>query len=162
MAAYTNLKNWYTAHGNFWVGTGPYMLDKASTDRKDRHHDPLRRPSPIRRIHGPHSAQPKIAVVSVDGPAQVTIGQEGDFNVTVTFNNAPYPSAEISQVKYLLFDATNAIVNTGTATMTAEGSYKVALTSDITTKLTAGSDKLEIDRGRRPRLPFRPSLLNNS
>jgi hypothetical protein len=35
-------------------------------------------------------------------------------------------------------------VNTGDAKMTAEGAYSVALTSDITTKLTAGSDKLEI------------------
>jgi PKD repeat protein len=83
-------------------------------------------------------------VVTVDGPAQVTTGQEGDFNVTVSYNKAPYPSAEIKSVKYLLFDATNTIVNQGDATMTAEGTYKVALTAAITGKLTAGSDKLEI------------------
>jgi len=89
-------------------------------------------------------SQPKIAVVAVDGPAQVTTGQEGDFNVSVSFNNAPYPSNEITSVKYLLFDATNTIVNQGDAKMASEGSYTVALTADITTKLSAGSDKLVI------------------
>jgi peptide/nickel transport system substrate-binding protein len=31
---YANLKNWYLAHGNFWVGTGPYFLSQASWDSK--------------------------------------------------------------------------------------------------------------------------------
>ena len=26
-ARYAALKAWYTAHGHFWVGTGPYYLD---------------------------------------------------------------------------------------------------------------------------------------
>ena len=87
---------------------------------------------------------PMVAVVAVDGPAQVTTGQEGDFNMSVSYNKAPYPSAQITSVKYLLFDATNTIVNQGDAKMTAEGAYTVALTADITGKLTAGSDKLMI------------------
>ncbi|MGD0611904.1 MAG: ABC transporter substrate-binding protein [Anaerolineales bacterium] len=142
VAAYTNLKNWYTTHGNFWVGTGPYMLDKAAPVEKTAtmtRYAAFAYPSDV----WSQFSQPKIAVVAVDGPAQVTVGQEGDFTVTVTFNNAPYPSAEIKQVKYLLFDATGAISSTGTATMVSEGSYKIALTSDITSKLTAGADKLE-------------------
>jgi hypothetical protein len=143
VAAYTNLKNWYTAHGNFWVGTGPYYLDKASTTEKTA--TMTRYPAfPYSSDQWSAFTSPKVAVVTVDGPAQVTTGQEGDFNVTVSYNKAPYPSAEIKSVKYLLFDATNTIVNQGDATMTAEGTYKVALTAAITGKLTAGSDKLEI------------------
>ncbi len=30
VARYTNLKNWYTAHGHFWVGTGPYLSTEPS------------------------------------------------------------------------------------------------------------------------------------
>jgi peptide/nickel transport system substrate-binding protein len=143
VAAYTNLKNWFKAHGNFWVGTGPYMMGTVSTTEKTA--TMTRYPAfAYESDQWSRFSQPKVAVVTVDGPAQVTTGQEGDFNVSVSFNKAPYPSAEITSVKYLLFDATNTIVNTGDAKMTAEGAYSVALTSDITTKLTAGSDKLEI------------------
>jgi peptide/nickel transport system substrate-binding protein len=142
-AAYTNLKTWYAAHGNFWVATGPYILDKASTTEKTA--TMSRYPAfAYQSDQWSRFSTPKVAVVAVDGPAQVTTGQEGDFNVSVTFDNAPYPSAEVTSVKYLLFDATNTIVNQGDAKMTAEGAYTVALTSDITTKLTAGSDKLVI------------------
>ena len=34
VAAYTNLKNWYTAHGNFWVGTGPYIWIRPPRPRR--------------------------------------------------------------------------------------------------------------------------------
>ncbi len=32
---YANLKKWYKDHGHFWVGTGPYYLDKVFPDRED-------------------------------------------------------------------------------------------------------------------------------
>jgi len=141
--AYTNLKNWYTAHGNFWVGTGPYILDKADTTNKTAtmtHYDAF----PYSADTWSNFSTPKIAVAAVDGPAQVTIGQEGDFNVNVTFNKAPYPSTDVKEVKYLLFDATGTVVDKGDATMVSEGQYKVALTTDVTGKLTAGSNKLVV------------------
>ena len=31
---YANLKKWYDEHGHFWVGTGPYYLDKVFTTEK--------------------------------------------------------------------------------------------------------------------------------
>lgn len=31
LARYTNLKNWYTAEGHFWVASGPYYLDVVDT-----------------------------------------------------------------------------------------------------------------------------------
>jgi peptide/nickel transport system substrate-binding protein len=49
---YTNLKNWYTAHGHFYLGTGPYYMDKIFTtegfvrraeDRCRCHHRPDQR-----------------------------------------------------------------------------------------------------------------------
>jgi peptide/nickel transport system substrate-binding protein len=143
VTAYNNLKTWYAAHGNYWVATGPYYLDKASPVEKVAtmtHFDAF--PDPADRWS--NFTTPKVAVVAVDGPAQVTIGQEGVFNVNVTFNQAPYPSAEVKQVKYLLFDATNTVVDKGEATLVSDGQYTVTLTADATSKLTAGSDKLVV------------------
>ncbi len=143
VAAYTNLKTWYAAHGNFWVGTGPYMLSTASPVEKIAtmvHYDAF--PDPADRWAS--FTTPKVAAVTVDGPAQVTIGTEGDFTANVSFNNAAYPSAEIKAVKFLLFDATNTVVDKGDATLVTEGQYTVALTPAMTGKLTAGSDKLVI------------------
>jgi peptide/nickel transport system substrate-binding protein len=31
---YANLKDWYEEHGHFWVGTGPYYLDRVFTTEK--------------------------------------------------------------------------------------------------------------------------------
>ena len=82
-------------------------------------------------MHG-QIQRPMIATVAVDGPAQVTIGQEGDFNVTVTYNKAPYPSADISRSNTCSSMPPIRLSTRVTATLTADGSYKVALTSDIT------------------------------
>jgi hypothetical protein len=62
----------------------------------------------------------------------------------VTFKGDPYPQSEIKQVKYLLYDATGAVVDSGVATAVADGQYQVVLGSDVTSKLTAGSDKIEV------------------
>ncbi len=51
------------------------------------------------------------------------------------------PQAEISGVKFLLFDATGALVATGEATAVADGQYQIVLP---TTGLAAGSNKLEV------------------
>lgn len=31
---YSNLTNWFNAHGNFWLGTGPYYLERADIEGK--------------------------------------------------------------------------------------------------------------------------------
>ncbi len=85
-----------------------------------------------------------LATVKLDGPAQVTIGASATFNVTVTFNGNPYPEKDVKQVKYLVFDATGAVVNTGLATAVADGQWQVVLDAATTSKLTAGSNKIEV------------------
>ena len=59
-------------------------------------------------------------------------------------DGSPYPAADIKQVKYLLYDATGAVVSTGEATAAEDGHYQVVLGSDVTSKLVAGSDKIEV------------------
>ncbi|HEX2698288.1 MAG TPA: ABC transporter substrate-binding protein [Anaerolineales bacterium] len=143
-ARYDNLKKWYTEHGHFWVGTGPYYLDKVFTTEKTLvlKNNP---DFPDLADRWSSFSSPKLAVATVDGPAQVKIGDSPTFDVTVTLKNGdPYANSDVSAVKYLLYDATGAVVATGEATAAGDGHYQVTLGSDVTSKLVAGSDKIEV------------------
>jgi peptide/nickel transport system substrate-binding protein len=142
-ARYDNLKKWYTDHGHFWLGTGPYYLDKVFTTEQTltlknnpEYPDPSDRWSQF--------GEPMLADASIDGPAQVKIGDTATFDVSVTFNGQPYAESDVKQVKYLLYDATGAVVSTGDAAAVADGHWQVALSADMTSKLTAGADKIEV------------------
>lgn len=142
-AAYDNLKAWYTAHGHFWVGTGPYYLDKVFTTEKTltlKHYDDY----PDLADQFSNFGEPKLADATLDGPAQVKIGDTATFDVNVTFNGQPYANKDIKAVKYLLYDATGAVVTTGDATAAEDGHFQIVLGPDVTSKLTAGSDKIEV------------------
>ena len=142
-ARYDNLKAWYTAHGHFWIGTGPYYLDKVFTTEKTLvlKNNP---DFPDLEDRWASFSTPKLATAVLDGPAQVKVGDTATFDVNVTFNGAPYANADIKQVKYLLYDATGAVVSTGEAEAKEDGHYQVVLGSDTTSKLVAGSDKIEV------------------
>jgi hypothetical protein len=142
-ARYANLKAWYQAHGTYWVGTGPYILDKVFLTEKTM---VLKNNPNYADLADRWSnfGEPKFAEATLDGPAQVKIGDTATFDVTVTFKGAPYPQAEISRVKYLLYDATGAVVDSGTATAVSDGHYQVVLSTDVTSKLSAGADKIEV------------------
>ncbi len=142
-AAYDNLKAWYTAHGHFWVGTGPYYLDKVFLTEKTltlKHYDDY----PDLANKWDRFGTPKLADATLDGPAQVKIGDSATFDINVTFKGQPYANSDIKQVKYLLYDATGAVVSTGDATAKEDGHFQVVLGPDVTSKLTAGSDKIEV------------------
>jgi peptide/nickel transport system substrate-binding protein len=140
---WANLENWYKLQGHFWVGTGPFYLNKAFPVEKSL--------SMLRNPDYPDSANrwavfgtPMVPVVTVDGPAAVSIGAEAVYNVAVTFNDQPYPADKIDAVKYLVFDAAGAVVTQGDATAGAAGAYTITLPADVTAKLVAGSNKLEV------------------
>jgi hypothetical protein len=88
--------------------------------------------------------EPKVAVVEVDGPGTVTIGDEATYDVFVTFNDEPYPQAEVATVQWLLFDATGALAASGDAEAVADGQYQFTLSGDVTGALEAGSNKIEV------------------
>lgn len=142
-ARYANLTKWYKLQGHFWLGTGPFWLDKAFPVEKTLS---LRRfedyPDLANRWSG--FGAPKIPEIEVTGPAQVKIGEEAKFEVAVTFEGEPYPSQEIASAKYLVFDATGALAGQGEVTLIEEGKYGVTLPADVTGKLQAGSNKLEV------------------
>jgi secreted trypsin-like serine protease len=62
----------------------------------------------------------------------------------VNFKDQPYPQADISQVKYILYDATGSVVSVGDATPVADGQYQVTLPADVTSELPTGSARLEV------------------
>jgi peptide/nickel transport system substrate-binding protein len=141
---YANLTDWYKLQGHFWVGTGPFWLDEAFPVEKTLS---LRRfedyPDPANRWAG--FGTPPIPVIEVTGPASVKVGAaDAVFDVAVTFAGEPYASKDISGAKYLVFDATGALAGQGELTLAEEGKYSVTLPADITSKLTAGSSKLEV------------------
>lgn len=142
-ARYANMKAWYAEHGHYWVNSGPYMLDKVFSVEKtltlknnDNYIDLADKWARF--------ASPRVAEAEVDGEGRVTIGQEAVFDVFVTFEGEPYASADIAEVKYLLFNANGELAATGVAEAAGEGQYTVTLSADVTSKLPAGSNKLEV------------------
>ncbi|MBC7877337.1 MAG: ABC transporter substrate-binding protein [Anaerolineales bacterium] len=140
---YESLKAFYTEHGHFWQGTGPYMLDKAFPTEKTltlkRFED-----YPDLADRWSNFTEPKLALAELDGPGQVVIGEEATFDLFVTFNDAAYPQDEIKFVKYLLYNANGEVVTVGEAAVVADGQYQIVLPADVTAKLEAGSNKLEV------------------
>lgn len=140
---YANLKKWYDAHGHFWVGMGPYYLDQVFTTEKTAvlKNNP---DFPDLANRWARFSEPKFAETVLDGPAQVKAGEEAVFDATVTFKDQPYPQSDIQGVKYILYDSTGAVVETGDATAVADGHYQVTLSADTTSKLSAGASRLEV------------------
>ncbi|MBO9369491.1 MAG: ABC transporter substrate-binding protein [Chloroflexi bacterium] len=142
-ARYANLAKWYDQYKHFWVNTGPFYLALV---------DPTARTVLLKRNEAyPDPAEkwagfgvPKVAVVELEGPSQVTKGQEAKYDVYVTFEEEPYPSDEIASVVYLIFDSQGNLLAKGDAAMVAEGQYQVVLSGDVTSKFPAGAAKLEV------------------
>jgi peptide/nickel transport system substrate-binding protein len=143
-ARYANLQAFYKAHNHMWIGTGPYFVDKVDATAGSITLVPFK---DYMFDIGPYAsafAEPEIATASVDGPTQVKAGEAASFTVSVTFQDQPYPSKDIEQVGYTVFDASGNAVATGQATMTQEGEYTIDLGADATGKFTAGPASLNV------------------
>ncbi|MEW6085673.1 MAG: ABC transporter substrate-binding protein [Chloroflexota bacterium] len=140
---YANLKKWYEDHGHFWVGTGPYYLDQVFTTEKSL---VLKNFAdfPDLADRWAQFSEPKKATTLLDGPGQVKSGEEAVFDVTINFKDQPYLLSDIARVKYILYDATGAVVSVGDATPVADGEYQVTLSAEETAKLPTGSARLEV------------------
>jgi peptide/nickel transport system substrate-binding protein len=140
---YANLKQWFEDHGHFWVGTGPYYLDQVFTTEKSLvlKHNP---DFPDLANKWQQFDEPKLAESVLDGPAQVKAGEESVFDATITFNDQPYAQSDIQSVKYILYNASGAVADTGEATAVGDGQYQVTLGADVTSELEAGASRLEV------------------
>ncbi len=142
-ARYANLAAHKARLGHYWVGSGPFYLDRAfpieSTVVLNRYAD---YPEPAEKWA--RFGVPQIPEVEVDGPTRVSIGASVTFEVFVSFQDEAYPSADIAQVKYLVFDGTGALVTSGDAALVGEGVYEIVLDDATTGALEVGSNRLEI------------------
>ena len=142
-ARYQAYQDWYEQQGHFWVGTGPYYLDQAFLTEKSlvlKHFADY----PDAADRWSNFGEPKLAEVEIDGPGQVTIGEEATFDIFVDFGDEAYPADEVKMVKFLLYDANNEIVAVEEAVAVEDGLYQVVLDAETTGKLEAGSNKLEV------------------
>ena len=140
---YANLKQWFEDHGHFWVGTGPYYLDQVFTTEKTA---VLKNNTEFPDLADRWAmfAEPKLAQIQLDGPAQVKAGEEAVFDAVVSFKDLPYAEADVKEVKYILYDTTGAVVEVGLANLLSAGQYQVTLAPDTTSKLPNGSARLEL------------------
>jgi len=142
-ARYANLKSWCQAHQNFWVGTGPYYLEKALLVEKTAtlKSNPLYVDPQDKWMR---FSEPRIPDAEIVASGDVSVGKAADFDVNVTFKGQPYPTGDIQEVKYLLFDSTGIIISSGAASAVSDGQYRVSLSGAETAKLQTGSAKLEV------------------
>ncbi|HEX6270572.1 MAG TPA: ABC transporter substrate-binding protein [Anaerolineales bacterium] len=140
---YANLKNWFEEHGHFWIGTGPYYLDRVFTTEKSA---VLKNNTEFVDLADRWAifSEPQLATAVLDGPGQIKVGEEAVFDATVNFKDQPYPQSDIQGVKYILYDTTGAVVTVGDATAVGDGQYQVTLSPDATSELPTGSARLEV------------------
>lgn len=140
---YANLAEWYRQRGHFWIGTGPYYMERAF---------PVEGTVILKRfLDFPDMAdkwmrfsEAAIPEVELDGPGRVDIGKEAEYDVFITFNEQPYATADLDNVKYLVLDAKGEVAYVGQAEAVADGEWKIKLGADVTEKLEAGSNQLEV------------------
>ena len=146
VARYTALKTWYTARGHFWDGTGPYYLasvdlnaGSAVVKNNTAFIDTADRWSAF--------GQAPLALAALDGPAQVNIGKDAVFNVTVTMKSdgTPYATANIKEVKFLIYDAQGktVYVGAGVAVAGSDGKFTCTAPASVTSTLVAGTGRIE-------------------
>jgi peptide/nickel transport system substrate-binding protein len=143
VTAYNNLKAFYSAHKHIMLGTGPYMVDQVYPVEGSI--KLVKYPAyPFPAGQFAQFAEPELMTMAVDGPTTVTIGQAATFNVTINFNDKPYPSKDINKVSFTLFNSDGSILGTGDATFVAEGQYTVTVSADLAAKLTEGTAKITV------------------
>lgn len=142
-ARYANMQEWFRRRGHFWIGTGPFYLERAF---------PVEGTVIIKRFLDYPDAANKwdrfsaaaIAEVEVDGPGRVDKGKDATYDVFVTFDGAPYAIADIDQVKFLVFDAKGELALVGEGTAMEDGHWQVVIPAATIDQLEAGSNRLEV------------------
>lgn len=145
-ARYTALKDWYAARGHFWDGTGPYYLESVDLNAGSA---VVKNNPDFPDLSDRWSAfgVAPLAEVTLDGPAQVKVGEAAEFTAAFTYKSSgdAYPTADIKAVKFLLYDETGATVYVGAgAAAGEEGVFTLTIPADVSAKLVAGSGRIEV------------------
>jgi peptide/nickel transport system substrate-binding protein len=144
-ARYAGLKAWYEARGHFWVGTGPYYLDSVDLNGFTA---VVKNNSDFVDLADRWSkfGTAPMGQAELDGPAQVKIGSEAVFTVALTNRNTgdAYPTADVKQMKFLLYNDKGETVYVGEGVATADaGVFTLTIPADVSAKLVAGTGSIE-------------------
>ncbi len=137
-ARYKALKKWYEDKGHFWVGSGPFYLERADYTA---HQAVLRafREFPDKADKWAIFAVPKIPEVELEAPATVVKGGQATFKVWISFKGEPYAIKDIEFVKFLVLDAAGNVVAKGDAKAVKDGLWEAVLTPSMTAQLEVGA-----------------------
>jgi peptide/nickel transport system substrate-binding protein len=140
---YAKLTEWFRQRGHYWVGTGPFYLERAFPvegtvilQRNRDFVDPADRWSKF--------SAPAIAALTIDGPSSVKAGEAAKFDISVDYQDEPYAQKDIESVTYLVFDSAGKLATQGAATAVADGKWSIDLDAAATTALPAGSNRLDV------------------
>lgn len=142
-ARWANYTEFNRRWGHFWLGTGPYFLQRAF---------PVEGQVVLRNYpefvdlsdRWASFGEPPIPVVDVEGPAQVAGGADATFEVFITFNDQPYAAADLTSVNFLVFNSAGELAFKGAAEAVEDGLYQIVLPASETSNLTAGASKLTV------------------
>jgi len=157
-ARYANLQEWYRRYGHFWVNTGPFYLQKAFPVEGTLilKYNP---DYPDLVTRWDRFAAAPIPEVMLDGPGNVTIGEEATYHIYVDFAGEPYAVDYIMLAKYLVFDATGELAHVGEAEAVEDGHWDAVLSADVTGALESGANQLvAIVVSKRALLPVKDTV----
>jgi len=136
-ARYRALKNWYNERGHFWVGDGPFYLERAdflahtATLKANRNY-------PDKADRWAWLAEPPIPEVKLEAPETVVPGLPANVTVLVSYKGQPYPAARIDFVRYLVLDAAGNVLGKGEAKAVRDGVFVIQLPPEVTGKMVPG------------------------
>ena len=138
---YQNLENWYKAHGHFWVGDGPFYLEKVDYNA---HQAVIKawRQYPDKADRWASFVSPIVPDVTIKAPDVVISGLKATFDLTVTYGGKPFPVDKMMFVKYLILDGAGNIVAKGEAQAVEDGHWKIELPASTTINFGTGGYKL--------------------
>lgn len=141
---YENLQAWYDRHGHFWIGTGPYFLQRVFPVEGTiiLAHNPDY-PDPATRWDH-RLARPPVPEVTVEGPGRVTAGEAVTYDIWITFTGEPYAAEDIDMVRYVVFDATGEVAFLGEGEPVEDSHWRTRLRADQTGRLKPGSNQLGV------------------
>jgi hypothetical protein len=133
--------------GTYYSSNGPYYIHRIDTTAKTvefrnfavangAHGD-----YPFLADHFESLIVPKVPTTSLAGPSQILTGLPASFNLTTTFQGAPYDQVSSSYI--VLNPATHAVLLSGSPTRTAAGKWAIDLNGAQTAALSPGAFTIE-------------------
>ena len=137
---WTDLWNFYNTTGTFYSSNGPYMISRIDTSAGQIVLSNFAG-YPYLADHWSSFVVPEIPSASMTGPSQVIGGLPATFNLTTTFEGAPYDKVTASYL--VLNPSTSTVVLSGDATHTGLGTWAIQLNGAQTTSLGRGAYSIE-------------------